>query len=303
MLVRGAVILLAWLIGAAAPAREGQGPRFFEMTEADLDAQLARLQQQWPELPQRVAEVSAGFLGVDYRVSPLGEGPGRLPDPDPLIRLDAVDCLTFVEETLALALSVNLKQAAGRLQCIRYLGGEVDYLKRKHFVTAQWLPENQRQGWLRDITAELGGDDVTWISKTLDAGAWDRRHPGKNWPLLTADQIPKGSFRLSVVPLDKAEKILRGVPSGSIMLVVRRDEPDRPVLVSHLGLMVRKGDSLFLRHASRRAGQVVDELLTSYLGKLRLYRHWPVAGLNWQLPSAGRGAKMPQVGLEHGCGP
>ena len=54
-------------------------------------------------LPERVVGVSARFLGVPYVVSPLGEGHGQ--DPDPLFRADAVDCLTFVEQSLALAYS------------------------------------------------------------------------------------------------------------------------------------------------------------------------------------------------------
>ena len=54
-------------------------------------------------LSERLDLVSAKFLGTAYVASPLGEGTGK--DPDPLVRYDAVDCLTFVEEAIALSLA------------------------------------------------------------------------------------------------------------------------------------------------------------------------------------------------------
>src|SRR5690242_633503 len=54
-------------------------------------------------LTKRLLSNSERFLGVPYLASPLGEGEGF--DADPTLRFDAVDCLTFVEETIALSLS------------------------------------------------------------------------------------------------------------------------------------------------------------------------------------------------------
>ena len=54
-------------------------------------------------LPVRLEAVSEALLGRPYLIDPLGEGFGI--DPDPLARYDAFDCLTFVEELLALVMA------------------------------------------------------------------------------------------------------------------------------------------------------------------------------------------------------
>jgi hypothetical protein len=106
---------------------------------------------------RRVEVISAGFLGTPYVLGPLGEGAGHMPDPDPLYRWDAVDCLTFVEEVLALSRSCSLPEAEQVLQQIRYAGDAVRYDERNHVVETQWLPNNERKGFVRDITGELAG--------------------------------------------------------------------------------------------------------------------------------------------------
>ncbi|MGZ6134961.1 MAG: N-acetylmuramoyl-L-alanine amidase-like domain-containing protein, partial [Myxococcaceae bacterium] len=58
-------------------------------------------------LQGRILGLSAQFLGTPYAHSPLGEGEG--PDPDPRLRLDRMDCLTFVETVMALALSSSVE--------------------------------------------------------------------------------------------------------------------------------------------------------------------------------------------------
>ena len=57
-------------------------------------------------LAERIDRVSESMLGHPYVNDPLGEGRGV--DRDPPVRYDAYDCLTFVEEVLALSLGVAL---------------------------------------------------------------------------------------------------------------------------------------------------------------------------------------------------
>ena len=64
------------------------------------------------------------------------------------------------EQSMALARSSSLHQALVWLRWIRYLNGRMEYGFRKHFVMAQWLPDNQRLGFLRDITEEIAGPGV-----------------------------------------------------------------------------------------------------------------------------------------------
>src|SRR5258707_13724837 len=85
------------LILAAAPVR------WMDLGEADREAAVRELSAK--PLGTRLLDVSERFLGTPYAISPLGEGTGK--DADPLILFDAVHCLTFVEETMAISYAAD----------------------------------------------------------------------------------------------------------------------------------------------------------------------------------------------------
>jgi hypothetical protein len=274
--------LLWFLLVPAGSSDELARDCFCRLTPQQIERRLREIHLDHPDFTGRLEAISAAFLDTPYGFSPLGEGAGHGPDPDPLIRFDRVDCQTLVEEVLALSMSPELDRALEILNRIRYLGGLVEYTRRKHFVAAQWLPDNQRLGLLEDITERIGGTSTIWREKKLDGLVWRRRRPKSGWPLLSEKDIPQTTVRLPVIPPLRAVEKLHLVPSGSIMLVVREDRADKPVLVSHMGLVIAKEGRLFLRHASRKAGRVVDEELKAYLSGLARLRGWPVAGVNFQ---------------------
>ena len=73
------------------------------------------------------------YLGAAYILDPLGEGYGAPHDQDPIRRIDAFDCLTFVETVLA-------DNSSEDLQKIRYAGGEIDWFRRNHWTEKDWIP-------------------------------------------------------------------------------------------------------------------------------------------------------------------
>jgi hypothetical protein len=307
-------LLLAWLGAGAHPAAGGgrarlaeralrlvrlwRGPAALRVTEPRLQHMtpeqrrifLAGLQRRRPCFTDRLLVVSAAMLDVPYARSPLGEGAGRQPDPDPIIRFDAVDCTTYIEQCLALARARSLPEALGWLRRIRYLDGRMAYRWRKHFMEAQWLPANQRDGFMADITAAVAGDRVRWVDKRLDAAVWRRRRHPEKWPQLTAAQIPSGDFRLPIVPLDAVLELQRRIPAGTLVNVVRRDLASMPTRITHQGLMVDCPAGRCLRHAGRAGyARVVDEPLDHFVRRNAAYRKWPVDGFNLQrlLPAGG----------------
>lgn len=259
------VLMLALLPGAfTAPSEQG-------VAQAVANAKGA-------DLPTRLRLVTEPFLGAPYRLSPLGEGSGV--DADPLLRFDAFDCTTFVETAMALALSDNLAQARHLLDVLRYRDGKVDYLARRHFPEAEWIPELIRLGFLEDITRAVGGAEVRVEEKKLDAAVWKRaRHQGM--PTLPPERIPSGTFRLDVWPLDQARAGQAKIPAGTILHLVRVDYPSVPVRVSHQGIVIDKGGQRYLRHAADRMHHsVVDEPLDRFFSRMQQYRKWPVAGVH-----------------------
>ncbi|MFY0579308.1 N-acetylmuramoyl-L-alanine amidase-like domain-containing protein [Cystobacter fuscus] len=186
-------------------------------------------------LNERLLRVSERFLGTPYVHSPLGEGGV---DPDPTFRLDAVDCLTFVEQSVALSLARSAAEVPGLLERLRY-ANTPSYEDRNHLMEAQWLPNNQRKGFLVDVTRRLGGADTVRVSKTLTALTWSSRS-SLALGLSPAHQ-PRGTWSLDMIPLERVLAHARQVPSGSILVVLREDLPFKATRVTHLGFVVQKG--------------------------------------------------------------
>ena len=220
-------------------------------------------------LRERLLRNSARFLETPYVLSPLGEGEGL--DPDPTFRLDAVDCLTFVEQTLALSLAHTQAEVAALLERLRY-ASEPRYEDRNHLMEAQWLPNNLRKGFLVDVTRRYGGADVERAEKALTDLTWSSRTSSALQ--LPRKRQPRGTFGLEIIPLAAVMAHARDVPSGTLLLVVREDKPLLPTRVKHLGFVVQKKKRTYLRHAARN-------------GK---YTSWRVAGVSLYEVRPQRGA-------------
>jgi hypothetical protein len=89
-----------------------------------------------PPLDQRIRDAIAQtrHMTVVY-TDPLGEGGGL--DADPRVPKAEVDCMTWVQWVLALALGAP-ESAADRMDRLRYYGGVVDFRSRKHYLD-RWL--------------------------------------------------------------------------------------------------------------------------------------------------------------------
>ena len=229
-------------------------------------------------IAQRLSQMSSLFVGAPYVISPLGEGVG--PDTDPRIRFDAFDCTTFVETVLALSFSDDLASAELRLDYIRYQEGELDFLKRRHFPEAEWIPELIQAGYFEDITQKTGRVGVTLESKYISQKVWERRREPRHLEL-PESRIPEGQFVLPSWKLEEALEHFKRIPPGVVLNVVRVNFQSVPVRVSHQGIVIQKGKKLYLRHAADRMyHSVVDEPLGAFLWRIAQYKKWPVHGIN-----------------------
>lgn len=228
-----------------------------------------------PLLPKRLLSVSEGFLGTAYLHSPLGEGDGV--DPDPRLRFDAVDCLTFVEQTIALGLSKGPDEVLPLLNALRYEKAP-SYADRNHLMEAQWLPNNVNKGFLRDVTREYGGADTVRTSKLLTAQSWASRSSQELG--LPKEKQLLGAYELEMIPLAKVMDHARRLADGTILVVIREDQPRKVTRITHLGFVVQKKKRTYLRHAARsHYRKVVDEDLETFLLRNSKYSKWPVSGV------------------------
>ncbi len=194
-------------------------------------------------------DLGAKYVGVRYMNDPLGEA--HMPDSDPLIRFDAFDCTTFVETVLA-------DGDVQKLNGIRYLGGVPDFVRRNHFIETDWLENNS------NIVQNVSG---RYASTTVHTVTINK----KNWFRLThnmdTDFVPR-TVRLEYIPYKYAADIKVARP---VVVLFLRDNPkirDRigtDLAVRHMGFLLPDGT---LRHASRRAGAVVDIDFRKYVQRM-----------------------------------
>jgi hypothetical protein len=282
-----------------------RGP-FQPLGNTQVQDELRRVHRQAASLPRRVEAVSELFLGTPYKLDALGEGPDGEFDRDPLIRFDAFDCTTFVETVMALSLESDLESAARTLQKIRYKDGQIGYATRNHITELDWVPNNVRAGYLRDITSEVAGRDAIEMSKTVSKRDWLRKSmvsfegqfsEEEKRRLLPKLQALGERFRderatLTVLPVHALPRAMARIPSGTIANLVRADQPGEESIVSHQVLLIKKNDGWCVRHAA--SGKIVEddpifETFARYKGS-----SWPLIGLNLNLLREPKSAEAPR---------
>lgn len=242
------------------------------MDEAQRAEAMTQI-QKLPTMRERILAASEGFLGTAYLLSPLGEGEGK--DADPLIRFDAVDCLTLVEESFALSCAPPASLVE-RLSAIRY-AGTPSWDNRLHVMESQWIPEQLARGNLKDVTRQFGGDETRVVKKVITAQTWKEK--GALGLGLSAEHQLTGAFTLDVIPAALAPKLLATAPAGLLVVVVRADRPWLVTRVSHVGVLVQGTKGPMLRHASRSFKKVVDEPLSRYVSRNLDFGTWTIEGL------------------------
>ena len=217
------------------------------------------------ELMVRAAGI---FLGTPYTGGTLEHVPEVL-----TVNLHETDCILLVETCTAMTLLLKhcadgsiptFEDFCSMLRTLRYRDGiTAGYPSRLHY-TSEWLLQAQDNGFLREVTAELGGiplnQEFSFMSSHRD-----------NYPRLREDDgalelIRRSEERLDTaasyyyVPSDKIPEIEDNIQSGDIICFLSTV----PGLdITHTGIACRKEDgSLHFIHASMKEGMVVLETRT-----------------------------------------
>ena len=118
-----------------------------EKLYAEIESWIKELQPA-----QAVAQLAKFFLGKPYVASSLDSGGSeRL-----WVDLTRFDCMLFVEQLLALALSSDWQSFVVKMRGMRYENGRVDYCARNHYFQA-WAASAEDQGWVEDVTDRFPG--------------------------------------------------------------------------------------------------------------------------------------------------
>lgn len=220
---------------------------------------------------ERIPLIGIFFLERPYRAGTLE---GKLQE-ELIVNLRELDCVTFVENTLALAFLDVYEESAiplfiDNLRKIRYRDGKIEgYASRLHY-SGDWLYEMQRQGYLKDITRECGGIDypldIFFMTKNYF------RYPAflrDSLLILQMKQIEESICKRTYfyIPKNTIEEIQDNIQSGDIILITTGI---KGLDTSHVGIAVKKGDKVYLLHASSSVGKVILSKLplSAYMKKI-----------------------------------
>lgn len=239
--------------------------QLYQLSITEIDALMRDVSRTQSTRVEKIAAYSRLALGTPYVRGCLGEGDRGKYDKDPLIDFSRVDCMTFCEQILALAISKNYQDTFNNLQKIRYQCGAISFATRNHFVMADWLPHNQ---WLlKDITEEKGGPLCEEMVKTIDRGKLASSlgcNDIKNFP-------PPQRLSIKYFPKKHLLILADRLQGGEIMVLITKR---KGIFASHLGFIIKNKDGSFLfRHASLTHKKVIDEPFNQLCKRLQEDQH------------------------------
>lgn len=197
------------------------------------------------DLTKRIERISAGFLGKPYSDTTLIGGPRS--QEILTIRLDAFDCVTYIETVLALSMSESVKEFIDLVTALRYHRGGVEWRRRNHYMI-DWTRNNQSLRVVKNITA---GRPTIERRRTLAA----------------IPELPRRDVVLRCFPKRRLPSVAPYCETGDIILFV---STRKWLDVFHVGMLVRDGNQITMRHATRTAGSVIEQPLTDFMKQNRM---------------------------------
>lgn len=221
---------------------------------------------------KKIILIGKFFIDTPYKGGTLEVNPRE----QLVVNLREFDCVTFVDNVIALALLSNYEPRQTEnylknLQNTRYRDGEItDYTARLHYST-DWLYEMNQFGILKDVTRENGGilfpNKVGFIS-----GNW-QKYPVLRQDSLLVKKIVRVENNINnreyyYIPKNQVSAVIGQIQPGDIILITT----DKKGLdTAHVGIAVEQDGQIHLLHASLSAKKVTvtEGSLPEYLQGIR----------------------------------
>ena len=249
------------------------GPITLPGTEADWtivqDKARWAVEQGYSELSigELVVRIGETFVGTPYAPYTL-EAPG---EEGLVIELEELDCVTFVENVLALARLVQtvpdelLVAHTGdgqrpvfsrQLENIRYRGGVLEqYPSRLHYFS-EWISDNDERGLVRDVSQELGGiaedEPIDFMTTHPDSYRQIREDPAFFAELKEVEASLNAQPRYHI-PQDRIALVEDRIQDGDIIAAT---SSVAGLDIAHTGIALWKDGRLHLLHAPLAGGVV-----------------------------------------------
>lgn len=194
----------------------------------------------------RIEILSRQLLGRSYKPNPLV---GSADTAEVFTAsLDGFDCVTYIETVVALARARTVDDFAERLRKIRYEQGRIQWEWRNHYMTL-WIRNNVREGIIKPVS--MPPVPIRTTERILNVV------PG----------LAPQRTRMKSVPKPAVPRLERYLQTGDLIFFV---STRKHLDVFHAGIIVRDGEKVFMRHASRSQGVVVEQDLSEFLKTNRM---------------------------------
>ncbi|MDP4278690.1 MAG: DUF1460 domain-containing protein, partial [Bacteroidota bacterium] len=221
-----------------------------------------------------IVSIGKFFLNTPYVGGTLeAEGPERLQ-----VNLRELDCTTFVENVLALHLTLkaahpDFQTFRNKLLLVRYRDGKLDgYPSRLHY-TSDWIGNNEAKGFVKTVymgdSAVLFKPDVGYMSAHPDAYPALKTHPAFVQEMAAHEARINQMINLTYVPKGQVRSAYASIKAGDIIAITTSAAG---LDYAHMGLAVQRDDGqIYLLHASSAGKKVMisEQPLWEYLSGIK----------------------------------
>lgn len=227
----------------------------------------ARQSLQERPMGEVMVAVGTSFIATPYAANTLE----RLDDERLIINLRGLDCVTFVENTLALSRCISMgahtfDEFKAELKYIRYRGGLLNgYPSRLHYFS-DWIDDNEMKNVVRNITREIGGvlyeKNLAFMSTHQDSykQLTNRRYLEKIIEIESEISLRRHYY----IPKEQLNDVGQRIAPGDIVGITTSIEG---LDIVHTGMAIRINGVLKYLHAPLSKGkvQISEEPLVEYL--------------------------------------
>ncbi|MCW0481129.1 N-acetylmuramoyl-L-alanine amidase-like domain-containing protein [Gaoshiqia sediminis] len=279
MLPKLAFLLMLYIIGHSCQTgaqKTDLQPEQVITTSEDrviLEKLLKRFSAEKMSVPLLTASIGKAFLGTRYVAYTLENGK----DEQLVVNLREMDCTTFVENCLALAISLksgegNFATFVRNLEKIRYRDGKRDgYLSRLHYFS-DWIYDNREKGLITEPITNIGSPFdgmVNFMSTHPDNYPVLKENP-ELVPLIVQQETVISTRKQVFLKKEQIRLFEDNLQEGDLVgLTTRITGLD----ISHTGILVRVNNRIHLLHASSSLEKVVisEEPLADLLMNRKSY--------------------------------
>jgi hypothetical protein len=218
--------------------------------------------------------IAQSLIGTSYVGHTLeNKGPEKL-----VINLRGLDCLTFVENVLALESTIESRKLTmdefkNKLTQLRYRDGKINgYESRLHYLT-DWIMNNEKKGLVKNITSQFS---CVQERKVINFMSSNRKLYPKLLNKNSFNEIRSIEKNLSqtnwcIIPKSKVNTLESELQEGDIIAILTQI---KNLDASHLGFVKKVNGKSYLLHASSdfKRVMITEQPLSDYLKSVRNHR-------------------------------